>query len=148
MAFRASNVIPADEYKRAKHLAVQLKTMAAERSAAFASGGTAAHVLSVAGNLRGIKKQLQAFAAVPGIGAYAVEQEADPDYSVGTEFNGMISAIDSAVAFIVQNMPKDADGFLLVNRINADGSLTPRDFTGQQLSGLSAALDGIVAAID
>ena len=147
MAFRASNVIPATEYDRAKRLAVQIKRLAEARSISFASGATSAEVLSVADNLNALKAGLEAAKQTPGIAAYAASQEDDGTYDVATEFNAMLSAVDAVVANIVITLPKDASDWLLINKINADGSLTPRSFTGAQLGSLRTNLDSLAASI-
>ena len=147
MAFRASNVIPATQYDVAKRIAVQVRRLAESRSTTFASGATSAEILSVVDNLSALKVRLNEAKQVPGIAVYAAVQENDGAYDVATEFNGVLTAIDAVIADIVVTLPKDGSDWLLINKINADGSLVPRIFTGAQLSGLRAKLDVLAASI-
>ena len=147
MAFRASNVIPAAQYDRGKQLAVQLKRQAVGRSATFASGATSAEILALVDNLNAFKAGLDTVRQIPGIAVYATEQENDGAYDVATEFLAMIAAVDAVIANVVATLPADGGGWLLINKINADGSLVPRVFTGAQLANIRALLDAVAAAI-
>ena len=147
MAFKASNVIPATEYNRAKNLAVQLKRQAETRATSFASGATSAEILSAADHLNAFRSQLSVIGSTPGIAVFAQAQENDPTYDVATEFTDLLAAIDAVIAEIVVTLPKDANDWLLIQKINADGSLSPRAFTGAQLSGLIALMNGIANAV-
>jgi len=148
MAFRASNSVPAKQYEKAKSLAWQVRQLAANRSGSFASGATAAEVLAAVDNLRSLRIALAQVATTPGIAAYAQAQEDDPAYDVAAEFSALLSAVDEAVSTVVNAVPKDGNGYLLVNNINPDGTLVPREFSAGALSGVRTALDAIVAAIE
>ena len=104
-------------------------------------------MLSVAGNLKSFRDQLNAIKSVSGIADYARSQESDQGYDVATEFNGVISAIDSVIAELVTSIPKDASGYLLVYKINVDGSLEPRAFTGANLSTIRSRLHTIETSV-
>ncbi len=147
MAFRATNIIPSDQYERAKQLAVQLQRLAQNRSASFASGASALEVLALVDNLNALKVGLNSAKSVPGIAAHATAQEDDPAYDVVAEFNTMIAAADAVVAEVVTTLPTDGNEWLLINKINADGSLIPRNFTGAQLASIRTLLDAIAASI-
>jgi len=147
MAFRASNALPADQYDRAKKLAFQVKRLAENRSASFATGATGNEILAVADNLGTFRANLNSIRSVPGIAAYAIAQEDDITYDVAAEFGALITAIDAAITEIVITVPTDANDWLLLQKINPDGSLTHRSFTGTQLSGLIATLDVIAASV-
>ena len=147
MAFRASNILPEQGYDRAKKLAVQIKRLAEARSISFASGATSAEVLSVADNLGALKAGLDEAKTIPGIAAYAQGQEDDVTYDVAAEFSAVLVAVDAVIANIVATIPTDASGWLLINKINADGTLTARSFTGAQLAGLRTVLDALAAII-
>ena len=147
MSFRASNVIPAQEYMRAKQLAVQVMRLAENRSIEFSTGASSDQVLAVADNLGSMRDALNTIKAVPGIDVYATAQEDDVAYDVSIEFNALIAAIDATISEIVTTLPKDGNDWLLIRKINPDGSLSPRSFTGAQLSGLRSSLDVIAAAV-
>ncbi len=147
MAFRANSVIPATEYVRAKNLAVQLDRLAVNRSASFATGANSAEILALVDNLSALKAGLQDAAQTPGIEAYATAQEDDATYLVAVEFAAMIAAVDAVIAETVTTLPTDANDWLLIRKINADGSLVPRTFTGAQLASIRSLLDSLAASI-
>lgn len=148
MAFRASNVIPANKYERAKQLAIQLKRFCQGRATAYQSGANGAEILSTVDALREIKNQLQDCASVPGIAAYAAAQEDDGTYNVAAEFTALMNAIDAAITEIVTTLPKDGSGYLLVRKINPDGTLEERSFSGGALSSLRSLLTTIVSQVN
>ena len=147
MAFRASNIIPATQYDKAKATVIQIKRLVVDRSATFTSGATASEVFSLIDNLSALAKRLDQVKQTPGIAAYATIQEDDATYDVVAEFNTMIAAVDAVITDVVAVLPKDSNGWLLVNKINPDGSLVPRNFTGAQLANIRALLDAVAAAI-
>jgi len=147
MAFRASNIIPSTQYDRAKQLAIQLKRQAETRSASFASGATSVEVLALVDNLNSLRAGLEVIRQVPGIADYAAAQEDDVAYDVVAEFNAMIAAAAAVVAEIVTTLPKDGSDWLLIRKINPDGSLSPRNFTAANLSSIRTLLDAVAASI-
>ncbi len=147
MAFRASNVIPADQYINAKRLALSLKNYCQDRASAFASGTNSHEILRVAETLLQLKGQLQSAASTPGMAAYATGQEDDVGYNVVAEFNAMVSAIDAALAEIVTALPKDGNDYLLITKINPDGSLDYRTFSPGALNTLRSLLNSISSSV-
>ena len=147
MTFRAASAIPAGEYQRAKQQAVQIRNYALSRSVLFASGANSLEVLSTVDNLSAMHSTLNGFKDVPGIIAYASDQEDDPTYDVSAEFTATLATIETFVTDVVATLPKDVDGYLLLNEILPDGTLVPRDFTPAQLSAAKTNLDAIAASI-
>ena len=147
MTFRATNVIPAVEYQKAKQQAVQLRNYALQRSALFAIGANSLEVLSTVDNLSAMHDALNGYKDVPGIVSYAEIQEDDVTYDVSAEFTTMLASVVTFVTNIVATLPKDVDGYLLLNEILPDGTLVPRDFTPAQLSTAKTNLDAIAASI-
>lgn len=147
MAFRASNALPAERYDRGKLLAVQLKSAVQRRSSDFQSGAGADEIIGLADQLREYRERFNQIRQTPGIAAYAQAQENDGTYDVAAEFNAMIAAIDAAIAEILSTFPSDAQDYLLAYKFNADGSTSPRQFTGGALGGVRTALDAIAASI-
>lgn len=88
-----------------------------------------------------------AAAAVPGIAAYVAEARGVTTGQVTTAFNDMLSAVNAAISWISTNMPKDANGWLLVRSMAADGAMTYRDFSPAQTAGLRTALQAVEATI-
>lgn len=148
MAFRASNVIPAKEYEKAKTIAISLKSYCQRQAQTFASGANSDEIIRTVKTLNDLKSQLQATASTPGIANYATEQENDGTYNVATEFTSLINSIDAAISEIVTALPKDTDDYLLVTKINPDGSLDFRTFASGAMNTLRTLLNNIVNAID
>lgn len=147
MAFRATNLIPATEYSEAKRICIQLKTYSQGRSALFAAGTDSSVIIATADNMKSFRDRLNDFKSVPGILQYAKDQEDDQTYDIAAEFNAVIAACDAVITEIVSTLPKDASDWLLVRRINADGSLAYRDFSAAALSTLKSLVDAVDAAI-
>lgn len=147
MAFRATNLIPAEEYERAKRLAIQVQRLADARAIEFATGATSAEILALVDNLSSFKTGLQAAKDVPGIVDYAIAQEDDPLYNVATEFTAMIAAITAVIDEVVTTLPTDVNDWLLINKIELDGSLTPRSFSGAALATIISLLTALSATI-
>jgi hypothetical protein len=147
MAFRATNALPAVKYDRAKLVAVQMRNHAQSRSAQFSSGANSAEILAMVGSLDSFKVELEAARNIPGMAAYAQDQEDDPTYDLTAEFNAMMAALDAVIAEVVATLPSDGNGWLLINSINPDGTLTPRNFTAGQLNQIRSLLDALAATI-
>ncbi len=124
-----------------------------ERSAAFraqaAEMNTAADRITeeVLRYLIVARDTFAAAAGLSGIAAYVAEQRGVTEQAVVTAFSGMSAAVNSAIAWIVANMPKDANGYLLVRQIEAGGVMPYRTFTPAQTAGLRAALSAVEATI-
>jgi len=147
MAFKALNIIPDKGYERAKEIAVRLRTYTVNTSGKLSSGATSVRVLGVLNSLIGYKNDFNLVKIIPGIVGYASDQENDPGYDVVVEFNALIAFIDTAISTITSTFPTDANGFLLANKFNPDGTLSPRSFTAAQMSGLTTALTDITNSI-
>jgi hypothetical protein len=67
---------------------------------------------------------------------------------VVAEFTAMESAVEDCRDWIVANLPTDADGYLVIRTLNADGTLTDRMFAPAQTAGLRTEIDAVLATID
>jgi len=146
MAFKASNQLPEDAYRRAKSTAMDATRLAGEYSTLAASGFNSGSLLSLFHDMRRIRDQLTAVKTVPGIAAHAKAQEDDAAYDVGPEFNTLIAAVDAVVQNILATFPTDGSGYLLDRKLT-DGEYTYRDFAPAQLTTLKGLLDAIVNAV-
>jgi len=142
MAFRASNQIQSDALSEAKRRANDLKTYLLEIKAVSNAGPISGNlVIALHERLVADKARFTAIAAVPGLASYAQAQENDVGYNVGTEFTGMMNAIDSLGGWIITN----------VNTTNwvtfsASGVAT-KTFSSAQTAGLRTAIDSLTATI-
>jgi hypothetical protein len=97
--------------------------------------------------MRGIKiarDQLSAYAAAPGIDVQAREQYNDPALNFSTELTAIVTACDNCLSWVSANFPKDANGWLLKDKI-VDGAIDNRVFTQAQLVTFSTTLGTLLA---
>jgi hypothetical protein len=118
------------------------------RTLSLAGTLTATNVLQLSNHLADAKVEFARVSSVPGIGAYAQEQVANPALNIATEFTGMTNAIDGTIGWIVANFPKDGGGFLLAQTILASGRQQDRVFTAVATAGFRTQLDALISAID
>lgn len=74
------------------------------------------------------------WAATPGIAQYARDQEANQSYDVIAEYNAMLASFISVRDALIALFPKDGNGFLLYQTLNASGQVQFRNFTQVQLA--------------
>lgn len=89
-------------------------------------------------------------AAVPGIAQYVKDQEGDQGYDIAGEYTAMRAAVTAIRDWIFANMPKQAQGgtdYLLVQELNADGTLADRTFTPAQTASLRTLIDTFRATV-
>ncbi len=147
MAFRATNILPERGYERAKQTATGLRRFCNNLSSELAAGGNSKQILGVVDSLVSFKDNLNDVKSIPGMAAYAQEQENDGAYDVIAEFTALLSLIDAAILEVVNTFPTNGSGFLLAETINPNGTREPRIFTGAQLSGIRTVLDAVAVGV-
>ncbi len=98
--------------------------------------------------MNGIKTSRDIFtqvAALPGLLAYARNEYADATLDMPAELTAVATACDNCLSWIATNFPKDANGWLLKDKI-VNGVIEPRTFTPAALSGFSTQLGSLLAA--
>lgn len=148
MAFKATSQSPVQEYANIKNMAHNIRDAALLYAGEFGNGGNAETILRVLEKLVSLKSRLQSAPSIPGIDAYAKEQESDAAYDVVAELNAMLAEMDSVINLIVSSFPVSAGGYAEVYSFNADGSKTPRTFSKPQLAGLVTALENLAATVE
>lgn len=78
--------------------------------------------------------------------AYAKTELNDNAYDLAAEATTAIDAIDAIIAWVVSNFPA-AGGYIQKDKLNADGSVTVRQFTTVQTAGLRTRLTTLAGAI-
>jgi len=146
MAFPAHNQSLADALAVLLREASRLRALAVNARDRMAAGNVGASLpLSLLESVRAATKEFDRISAIPGIVAYAQEQlGAD----IGSDFSAMNTAAKTVGAEIIAALPKDANGYLLLETIDAQGQRLPRQFTPQQTAGLRASLDALIATIE
>lgn len=127
---------------------VDLKTRLGSLNTKMAAGDVgAAYVLGIYTRLAGVQASLNTAKATPGIAAYAQTQKDDGTLDVVAEFNSVLAAIAGAITWIETSFPTSTEDWLQSQKMES-GSITERQFTPAQTSGLRAALAAIIATID
>jgi len=144
----------ADAWRAARDRARDLKLRSQQLKAQSEAGPIARQaVLDYATFLAEAKLVLTAAANTGGIGAYAQAQINDASINIATEFNAMMTGITNTVDWILDQFPRDANGFLLVKvwgtgAIANTGRTQDATFTTAQLANLRTQLDALIATID
>ncbi len=146
MAFRASNTIPQRGYESARSLALRLQSQAETWKSEVDGGTSADRLLHLLNTLSSYRDELNAIKAIPGIVAYAKDQEDDQAYDVAAEFNALEQLVEDAALWIRDNMPGYPND-LTVLQLNAQGEKVWDTFTGAQLAGLSTDLQQIIDGV-
>lgn len=90
---------------------------------------------------------MNAWASTPGLAAYAQEQVNNPAYDVVAEFQAMRAALVDLRDYLIGAFPKDANGWILYQSIQASGIVAVRTFTAAQLAAALAKIDAVIASI-
>jgi len=140
MAFKTG--LPLDDALRnAINTAVACKNQHQQFAQKLAGSISANDALQFANFLRTIIPQLQQCAAVPGIQAFAQAQYSDSTYDVGTEFTTMMSAIQSVLTWLENNIPSNAVSV-------TSAKVTYSSFTPAQTAPLLTLVNDVVATIN
>lgn len=147
MAFRASNVIPQKGYDDARLKADALKKYAGDLKALSLAGPVSANqVIDFYLNLIAADTTFAAVAAIPGMVAYARDQEDDPTYDVAAEFTAMRSQVQACRDWIIANFPTGAGSRILKDQLTTTG-IVVRTFATAELAGLRTQIDLLTATI-
>ena len=131
-----------------QNTARSLKSYALSVKAATLAGPVSANlIIELFLRLVEAKAKFAATAAVPGIGQYAKDQFGNQGLNIATEFTAMTGAVDSIGSWIMTNMPKDGDGYLLKDKLTASG-VDVRTFSTAATAGLRTQLDSLLATIN
>lgn len=145
MAVRATNTLPAEAYSKAKELARNAKQKAQNARARLGNGVNAEYLLfRLLPSLKQMHDELGGYASVPGITAYARDQEQDVGYDPVAEFQAFQAAITDAVNLLLA-FPQNSGWLSAVSFVGEVA--TWRTFTTAQLSALDSALQAIDDAV-
>lgn len=85
--------------------------------------------------------------SVPGLQEVARTLWNDPAYDVLTDIAATRAAYVNLRDTLMQRFPKNANGFLLYEQFTADGSITTRTFTSEELADAIPIIDAVIAAL-
>ena len=148
MTFRASNQIPANAYDNAKNEALRVKNYCQLAVSKLQNSVTSSQIIKLVGGLSVFIERLSRIKSIAGITAYAKEQEVDQNYDVVAEFNSLVALIEDSRDWVVDNFPKDANGYLLSEKWdNKSSGVTERTFntaaTADFVTKLKAVVDQV-----
>jgi hypothetical protein len=147
MAFRVNGL--GRGYAKAQAEAARLRSYSVSAQAALAAGNVSANaVIQALTTLTGSIAVFDEVTALPGIAAYAQNEENDPTYDVAAEYTAMRTEAIGARDWILTNFPTAVSGEILKDTLENDGSITVRQFTPAQTAGLQTALGQLIATIN
>lgn len=77
---------------------------------------------------------------------YAKTELNDSNYDLAAEVATVVAAVDQVIAWVVANFPT-AGGYIQKDKLNADGSVTVRQFSTVQTAGLRTRLTTLAGVI-
>ena len=148
MTFRATSQEAAKAYTLIKTQAAATRAyLIAQRAAMQQATCDSNIVLVTIQHFGSVVAKLAAWAATPGLAQYAKDQENDQAYDVVAEFQTMNAALVNARDTLIGMFPKDGNGFLLYQTLNANGQVVSRTFTAAQLAAAVPLLNSAIATI-
>lgn len=147
MAFRIDGLAKA--YQKAQNAAYSLRTYCVSAEVALASSNQSANaVIALLNQIVNAITIFDEVAAIPGLAAYAQEQQNDSGYDVIAEFQTMRAEAVGVRDWIITNFPKDSTNtYIIKDILENDGSITVRQFTPAQTAGLRSALNLLIGTI-
>lgn len=146
MAFPASNVSLANAWIEMQRLALTIQRQANAAIVDLQQPVTAAYVLAIYQGLVNAQLSFTDLASAPGLAQYVKDQLGDQAVDIVVEYQAMMAAIENAKTFIINNFPKDGNGFLLEKQFSSQG-FASRTFNAVQMADLRTALQGVVDSI-
>ena len=145
MAFRTDGLAKA--YQKAQNESIRVKQFATQARNALIAGTVSANaVIQIMSNLKSSIEVWDTVSSLSGIAQYAKDQEDDQTYNVVAEFTTMRTEAVAARDWVITNFPASG-GFIQKDTLELDGSITVRQFTPAQTTGLQTVLADLIAAI-
>lgn len=150
MAFPSRNKITATQaLTEITNLAARAKGLATtHKTKAIAGTLDGEELYNLFEELRGIHTQMNTLSKTSGLAGFAKEQFNDQNLNIVAEFNTMNTALDAIIVKLISFIPKDADGYVAVKKIEADRTTTSRPYTSKQVSEIRVLLNTLEGLID
>lgn len=149
MAFKATQLNTSQAFDSLKRQAAASKVyLQGQRAKMVVNNCDAVVPLQTIQHFGQVNALMSVWAGTPGLAEYARSQYDDPAYDVVAEFQSMKNAIENARSTLTAMFPKDANGWLLYQAIQPDGSILNRTFTAAQLANAVTVIDAVLATID
>lgn len=128
-------------YNQFVGIAARVKADALLNNSTMAAGDvSAAAILSYMDELRASYLAMSDIAGISGIGAAYPELASDA--------TAVMDAIAATITGIVALIPKDGNGYLLVNHVDGQGNRSWRQVTPAQSAGIRTLITALIATID
>jgi hypothetical protein len=148
MTFPASTQIKMDALTEVWRTANRLKSDMQRRRDTLANKNVSGQwILAMISNLTAAINTFESNASVPGIGDYVKDQYEDLSINVLTEFSNMKNATQDVKDWIVNNLPTDSNGYLIIRSLDTNGEIVEREFTPTQTQILRDKIDTLIATI-
>lgn len=139
---------PAEALRLIVRLATLVKADAQSIRAASLSGPIGGgQIIQYAQDLSAHRAQIAALLAVTGLDAQAREQFGVL-FDIAAEGTAVLNAMAGVRDWIVTNFPKDGNGWILYQSLDAEARIQIRTFTTAQLATFRAQMDALIATID
>ena len=120
--------------------ASQVKSASTALKAKMESGPTEAReIINYAAALKKAYDVIQTSKAATGLNDYAATELSSPALDYVVEVTAVQTAMSDCYAWVSTNLPKDASGYLLIEKFT-NGTIEPRAVTSAQTAGLSALI--------
>jgi hypothetical protein len=140
-----SQIGPAEAYQQIRGSAMGMRQQATVYNTTLSAGNvTSVFVYQVLDQTRSFISNMQAWAAISGLDAYATGQGYPG--SMVADVNTAITAAQAMIAWVVNNFPSTG-GYLQAETLNADGSRTLRQFTPVQTAGWQTTINNFINTI-
>lgn len=144
MALNLNTLLLADAFNNIFSKLRIVKNQTQATVARIDAGATADEVINIMRGLQTSYDIINTAKTTPGLAQYAKDQLGDAALDIAAEVNATLAAMASAVTWITNNFPKDANGYILKDKI-LNGALDVRAFTPAQMAGLKTQLNAILA---
>jgi len=125
--------------------ASQVKTASTALKAKMESGPTVAReIINYAAALKNAYDVMTASKAATGLNDYAKIELSNANLDYVAEVTAVQAAMADCYAWVATNLPKDASGYLLIEKF-VNGTIVPRTVTSVQTAGLSALIATLLA---
>ncbi len=117
-----------------------------QRAILAANGSNADIIFNAMRGVRVTRDLMSANVGTAGLQAYARLQYDNPALDFIANVNGAITACGEVLTWVNANFPKDANGYLLKDKIE-NGEIVARTFTAAAMAGLVTQIDTLIAAL-
>ena len=149
MVFKATTGSLQQALLQAQNETRRLKQYAESVSSFIASNNVSANqIIEMLSEFKSYRETFLKLKSTPNMVNYAKEQFDDVNYDIITEFQTMNQLLNVAMVWIINNFPKDANGYILKDKFESDGGIAVRSFTPLQLTPLKSLIDNLIGSIE